>query len=304
MHSLLLVLLLAQASQPPTPSAAPSGREQQSESSAKQNTGNPLASPTPTATASPVVSPGPGNQGNQKPPQDWWIVTFTGLLTLVAFLQWLTMVRQSRHMRAGLIETRKAADAATVSAKAADATIGVMKQQGEILNRQTEILSRQAASMDLTNAHTVAIERASVGIAMAEIDPFEPRKKLQLVLKLANSGRLPATLIEVTHSLLIDHPLEDFPVHTDWIKVGGVIPPGDSARVRYGFIGDPMFSYGEWEALEKGKIEVYVYGAIRYTDGFGNARETGFGFRHDRSLPEQLGKRLSAINIDGFNYMR
>jgi hypothetical protein len=51
--------------------------------------------------------------------QSFLITLFTGILAIVAVLQWLAMRQQSQHMRDGLKATRDAADAANISAKAA-----------------------------------------------------------------------------------------------------------------------------------------------------------------------------------------
>ena len=48
---------------------------------------------------------------------------FTGVLTLVAVLQYLAMLRQSRHMRDGLAETKTTSEAARVSAGIAAAAL-------------------------------------------------------------------------------------------------------------------------------------------------------------------------------------
>jgi len=65
-------------------------------------------------------------KSKQEAPADWWgrastvlITIFTGVLAYLAYLQWRAMDQQATHMRDALVETRKTADAAQMSAEVA-----------------------------------------------------------------------------------------------------------------------------------------------------------------------------------------
>jgi hypothetical protein len=117
---LMIVLgLMLSTSQPPTPAPPVVGQEEQPASPSKSPKVNPDGSvpkPAPTQSAVPAAAQPTAeghdadNQSNNQASEDWRIVLFTGILTLVAILQFIAMFVQSNYMRGSLAQTTRSVD--------------------------------------------------------------------------------------------------------------------------------------------------------------------------------------------------
>jgi hypothetical protein len=169
---------------------------------------------------------------------------------------------------------------------------------------QAAILGVQVCVYRQMRDHTKIIERAWVGIHQVELMDFGPTKSPTLVLHLKNSGRLPATIIDTTQTLLIGEPLPPTPEHTGWVAIPTVTPPGEGSKTGNVFEGRPIVTEDEWRMISSQKMDVFVYGAIRYLDGFGRVGVTAFGLRYEPAFPHlPIERRLVAANVPGYNYM-
>lgn len=150
------------------------------------------------------------------------------------------------------------------------------------------------------------IHRAYVSISHIELQNFGAGLSPRLSLRLRNSGHLPATLIETTQTLQTDEPFDAIPVYANWVRVGGVIAPSGVFVANGGFSSDPTFSADEWQRVLGGDYRVHVYGAIRYLDGFGETRQSGYGFYFDPNVKTDRphGHRFAVASNDGFNYIK
>lgn len=128
----LSALLLFGQSQPPSPTPSELSQKKQDETPEKQAIGNANKKPASQASASAnqIDSKPQGGEESQgakysekttaRSGIDWpsWVVAiFTAVLAVVAGLQLWAMHKQAESMREGLIETKKAADAARDSAE-------------------------------------------------------------------------------------------------------------------------------------------------------------------------------------------
>lgn len=80
------------------------------------------------------------NKDGDKSSTDWWIVAFTGMLTVLGLLQYLAMRKQAHYMRDGLQETKRAADAAKDSAAAASKAIVQAEKTTHVTQRAVVLL--------------------------------------------------------------------------------------------------------------------------------------------------------------------
>lgn len=149
-------LLLGQ-SPPPPPTPTKPGQEQQDvggvEKSPTQNTASPAQ--TPTATINKTDSePGKDDAYSKSAKRGhraafkWnWsaigavlLIIFNGAIAWVGVLQWWSMHQQAEYMRDGLKETRRAADAAKASAKAAEDGIAHARDSAAISERAVVLI--------------------------------------------------------------------------------------------------------------------------------------------------------------------
>ena len=124
--AILAATVLFAQSQPPAPTPIEHIQEKQNDSYSKNDAAQKeLAPPVRVSIPGPIHVIGEDQRAkdNQKSSTDWWIVFFTGLLAVVAVLQFLAMHRQANYMRDGLALTKQSSDAATESARIAKATL-------------------------------------------------------------------------------------------------------------------------------------------------------------------------------------
>jgi hypothetical protein len=110
-------------SPPPAPSPTKIVEKKQQLSRSETNSGNPSQQAITRTVRNNKHAKTQSNKNSQKSSTDWWIVTFTGILTVVGALQYWAMRQQAGYMRDGLAETKVAADAAKTSANAAEASV-------------------------------------------------------------------------------------------------------------------------------------------------------------------------------------
>jgi hypothetical protein len=254
--AVLLLLLLSQAvaeqSQPPSPTPLKVGQEQQNASPAEPADSGPDRGVPNRSTAQPAlpVAPQPqaeptdgNNQPNNEAPEDWRIVWFTGILTLVAVLQFIAMIVQSKFMRDGLIETKKAAEAAKKSANAAKSTLRLNRPW--LITRDWEV--RHEAPWVFV---AFAIENTGTTTAMlAEKD-----------LRYVFSGRLGHTVTDYIYEATDKQPM--------W---GTILAPGQSEVVTFYLVrfdlDNPAFQKLR-ETYERGSIHLHMECGIEFGGNF------------------------------------
>lgn len=214
----------------------------------------------------------PTNEQGQPATPDW-ITRFTGVLALVAVLQFLAMMIQALYMRRGLSLTKEAADAARDSARVA------------------------RDSLEISQRAQVSIENINLSKSAQWID-----------YELRNSGNLPATALAIKVSL--DTPGQIAPpqqwmfcVKTD--PSGLSLAPGEVSQQRYPSLRDVRNSddiadsLSNLEGLQDGvrhatesalsskrKTCLRFTIAISYLDGFGKQRTSWVWFIFDPAVGE------------------
>ena len=142
--TLLLVFAgcaLAQ-SQPPTPGEPETSQEQQPAGESEPQNRDQIDN-TPAATSEEVRTEA-AEQRDDEPSEDWRIVLFTGILTLVAVLQLVAMIVQSKFMRDGLTETKHSIAEATRSAQAME-TMAIAMTASAANTEKALAISRETA---------------------------------------------------------------------------------------------------------------------------------------------------------------
>jgi hypothetical protein len=114
----LVTALLAQ-SPPPPPGPTESAQEKQQRSGGKTNSGNTSQQSITRPERNDKYTKAQSSESRDKSSTDWWIVVFTGTLTLVGILQYWAMRKQAGYMRDALMETKRSADASNESERAA-----------------------------------------------------------------------------------------------------------------------------------------------------------------------------------------
>jgi hypothetical protein len=192
--------------------------------------------------------------------------------------------------------SRTAAEAAKKSAESGERMLGFMHEQTRAAIKSADAAGRSA---DVAGRALVSSHRAYMNVSSAKVLHFGPNHALLASVELYNSGRLPATLLQVTCTLVTDQPLDETADHSQWRICNGVVGPGQSMNSDNNFNGDPRISAEEWIKVLAGTFQVHFYGVFRYRDGFEDTpvRETGFGltFRHGT-------RRFVISDVPGYNY--
>jgi hypothetical protein len=200
---------------------------------------------------------------------------FTGVLALLAFMQWRAMKKQADYMRDALAVTRQAADAAKDNAKAALDAAETAKSQSAAL------ISSERAWLVISDVGPVTL------------NPKPGQTKFQFTL--ANRGRTVARLtgpfrwrfqIVPRDSGLpdtLDYG-EDLNVFGERFEpvFGRVLSPGDSnTKIDFGYwedIGEDLIG-----AIQMCRSKLYFYASLRYFDFADQQRELQFCYPHVRS---------------------
>lgn len=136
---------------------------------------------------------------------------------------------------------------------------------------------------------TRILQRAYVTAAPGGIDLYRSLDgRLSCDILLQNSGNLPARNVRwfIDRQFAIDGALRDFPINEDLIGGNNIIPPKGKMRK-----GGPAINAAELDAFRhriansseaaKGNWGwLYVWGRVRYKDGFDRERFTDFCFRY------------------------
>jgi hypothetical protein len=257
--SAILLFSVAASSQVPAPGPAKSSQEVQDKRSDARAEAD---VPQPTAPAVGKGGSKPTDQSNQ-PATDDRIVWLTGALVIVGAIQIFVYWKQAAYMRDGLVETRKAADAAKVSA---DAVVG--------------------------------IERAWLVMHTKE----GPQSILEAEFWFANYGRTPAWIIEINCSyrkfntaIIEALPIGRRPVSS---ANGWIVPAGKESRPIFTKLETTgLLTETEVAAVHNGSLLLILTAMVKYRDIFGLERETCFCQRFSPTLgwclhsPESFNRR-------------
>jgi len=265
---LLLTIFIFGQSQPPSPTSSKSAHANQKKAKPEQDksctdddTTKELTSAINQLTA--VIAARNEQhfavQSNNKTPAPRWLIASTivsALATLaiavLGYFQWRAMHRQAGFMQNGLLLTQQSADAATVGAQAA------------------------TASVDAMNKIAISQLRAYVGIkeikALSHLHP-EGHYWWSIAPVFENTGATPAmnVLINV-NSKTGDNPLPDdwaFPRFAGEDVPSIMMPKSLTAGAEVQINGDDLL------AVKEGRKYAYIWGSVSYRDVFpGTPRRT------------------------------
>jgi hypothetical protein len=140
---------------------------------------------------------------------------------------------------------------------------------------------------------------------------FGPGLSPEVAVKVTNSGHLPAELLEWSIILLTEDPIPTLGTgaspHFEWKRKSGFVAPvtsGVAPTIVATNITDAVFSDDDWQRIQAGTYALNVYGAIRYSDGFGNIGQTGFGYEYRVGMTyKHVGERFIQTGEFGYNYV-
>ena len=209
-------------------------------------------------------------------------VLATIVIAFAAVRQWLTakrqaryMALQSRSMHRGLIQTRKAADAARKSADVAECA---MKTS----------------------------ERPFILIDPVTLVDFFPGKAAHIDFPIRNGGKTPAFFTDgkirlKTHRNELASPPDYGEAHEDPDKsVANIwLNPGQKMGNEVGW-ATPIDADVYWWIVN-GEMKLTIFGYVTFRDAFKVSRTLGFGLRY---VPQKKGGSFRYVSLPGYNYER
>jgi hypothetical protein len=208
----------------------------------------------------------------------WWQVRLTaayvfvtGLLFLVALGQLVAIARQAKSMGEALKLTQAQVQLATDG-------LAVAKQSADAATKSAAATERMVYL-----SLRARIDRAGVELIGLQAG-HRPRAKLVL----ENTGGKPAHVDAYCSVFRVtDQPWDPEPVYppdTAWASTGNAAVGKSGDLVFWSPSLDHDLSAEEFDRIESGQVKVRVYGAVRYNDGFGKTRTTGFGLEYSPEL--------------------
>jgi hypothetical protein len=156
------------------------------------------------------------------------------------------------------------------------------------------------------NKHTVVVERAYISVPSVALLNFSPDRLLGLEVQFVNSGHLPAQFVSYTATLYTEEVPPETPEYSEWGPASGLVAPNGTVKTQsLAFIGEPRMSRAQYDSAVWGEFQLHIVGAVKYTDGFGEVRETGFGFFYNNTLSDKtINQRFSFSPNQRYNYMK
>jgi hypothetical protein len=154
----------------------------------------------------------------------------------------------------------------------------------EKLWQATNTLASDAKSTAQNQAaDTRILQRAYVAVAPGGIIPLRYAVPPFTIahIQVQNVGHLPARNVSwfIDTKLSPDGRLNDFPINEELFFGNNVIRPATGMKRSQ----NCDFEWDELKTFESANLSLYVWGEIRYTDGFGVSRFTRFCHRYNRA---------------------
>ncbi|MGP8052150.1 MAG: hypothetical protein ACLPYB_16295 [Desulfobaccales bacterium] len=271
--AILFVITANAQSQQPTPGPGIKGNppqiyspdsQQKAESDKRGTTESPLIVKTINPPKTAAEADQERSYQDEKASQNWWIVRFTGILAAVAILQFLALAFQAWYLRKGFKITEIAANAAKESAEVAETALHIS-------------------------------ERAYLSIEqIGFVEPLKVGEMPNLKLKIINTGKTPAQIIDTSTNVRFFDKIPSIPVYPPGQKSQSqmTIRPGGKntlANIRGYTVTTKQFS-----DMLNGTQKLLIWGRIIYQDIFKHLMVVGFGaeFFVNNFLP-----------VDGYSYI-
>ena len=152
------------------------------------------------------------------------------------------------------------------------------------LKRSTDNLWDATRKTAITQERdTKILQRAYLAVAPGGVNPLgyalPPYTIAHIVVQ--NVGNLPARDVSwfIDCKLSPDGRLNDFPINEALFFGKNIIPPGTEMKRSQ----NCDFDYEEVRNFERSDLSLYVWGEIRYLDGFGISRFTRFCHRYNKT---------------------
>ena len=228
-----------------------------------------------------------GGKPQEKPPNQWWLIGFTGALVVASVLQWYILRRQADLTREYVDVTHTVATAAKDSATAARDAATTASKTYAILSEQTNI-AREAAGAARANAQAarnntdalINSQRAWVDVTLEPWNLIPSETALQQVhITITNHGKTIAFLDSVHtrfHMVTSTEPLPPQP-HYDGpnLVTGGAEPLLPSKKVENlpVSVSDQVTNWHA-EEMKHERCHLFLYTRIQYRDFAEIPRET------------------------------
>ncbi len=129
---------------------------------------------------------------------------------------------------------------------------------------------------------TRILQRAYISVDSGGIHPLDPRVTCAAHVIVKNVGNLPARDVKwfISAKFSTNGRLNDFPIDRSVVYGNNIVPPGTEMKRSQNF----KATYAEISALQAETTNLYVWGEVFYTDGFGISRFTKFCHRYSRGV--------------------
>jgi hypothetical protein len=213
-----------------------------------------------------------------------WMLILTAVMAcatvvsaVVGIYQWQVMSGQLAEMKTSSADTKTLAQAAQNQAIAAKESADAAKAQATAAQNATSI-AKQAFDENVKTFQQD--QRAWIAIKGIRIfDPFEAHKPLTVRATMVNTGKTPAfNTMHLATVAITDQPL-NIKKFEKLVKVrpkGGrsTMPPNIDSFLDT--TTDENLTDQEVQSIKAGKIHIYYFGTIDYSDAFGRSHRTQF----------------------------
>jgi hypothetical protein len=254
-------------SHPPTPTPAKPGQKPQQERPAvsREAYGDRGAPEQPSTPTNLPVSPKAqlkaseaGNDQGSKAAADWWITSFTGVLAVVALLQWWAMRRQATYMQDALKETRDSSREALEQTRRSNAAT---EKSNEIAEKAMIYSKRSwlVATDDSRPPHFALDGNFS---------------KYTLQISVTNTGGVPALVQRQAIQIVftkrgVPPPKPQLGENSEAIVTSGeVVVPNDSKPIPLAELQLPLLMQTQFDELRGAIMELFIFYIVEYTDCF------------------------------------
>lgn len=207
---------------------------------------------------------------------------------------------QTTDMQASIGEQTKSAKAMQNIAVSLAANV---RQLTDVLEINRRIAESNAKMAEVALSNLQAEQRARLDVVMVEFPKFGPGMKPLVSFQLMNSGRSTAKITDFYVFILTETPLPQQRDVDPWISYAATVPPGRSATLRMKESSAEPFTTEEWQRVQTGEFSLAVYGAVRYEAGFDIIGEVGFGVVFDPAIDGfPFNRRFASCGIPGYSY--
>lgn len=170
-----------------------------------------------------------------------------------------------------------------------------------MVDRRSEAAMRQAK---IAKQQMIFSLRARISFIGIKALNFGPEQDTVIKFTFRNFGGKPGIIDEYCFKLVAGTDLPPTPVYENWMRVGYPVEKDRKTRVNARIL--PKISQRVWKFVTDESTPtnwLKIYGAVRYQDGFGKQRQSGFLRQYDPIQSRIDGKDCFAVmEREGYNY--